>query len=82
MYMACRHIMPNERRCKSPALKRALFCYFHARIHKLGNHPYSICGKLHFPVAEDAAAIQLSIMQICDALATATISYRPLASSS
>ncbi len=31
--------MLNGRRCKFPSLKGALFCYFHARIHKLGNDP-------------------------------------------
>jgi hypothetical protein len=60
--------MPNGRRCKSPALKGGLFCYFHARIHNLGNEPYSKFANLRLPVPEDRAAIQLSIALIVDAI--------------
>jgi hypothetical protein len=73
MYMACRHIMPNGRRCKAAALNGALFCYFHARIHSLGNDPQARLGNLRLPVPEDPAAIQLSIAQICDSLINARI---------
>jgi hypothetical protein len=73
MYMACRHIMPNGRRCQSPALKSGLFCYFHARLHKRDSDPFSVYGKLRLPVPEDHAAIQLSISQICDALCAGRI---------
>lgn len=60
--------MPNGRRCKSPALKGALFCYFHARIHSLGKDPNAKFGNMRLPVPEDPAAIQLAIAQITDAL--------------
>ena len=73
MYMACRHIMPNGRRCKSPALKGALFCYFHARIHTLDTSGYNKLGVPQLPVPEDRSAIQLSIALICNGLLDGTI---------
>jgi hypothetical protein len=30
----CRHIKTNGRRCKSPSLGLAAFCYFHSRLHR------------------------------------------------
>jgi hypothetical protein len=68
MYMACRHIKPNGLRCKSPALKGGQFCYFHAKLHSLGNEPYAKYGNMRLPLPEDDAAIQLSVAQISDAL--------------
>jgi hypothetical protein len=31
MYMACRHIKSDDKKCHSPARRRSAFCYFHAR---------------------------------------------------
>ncbi len=66
MYQACRHIKPSGLRCKSPAMREHLFCYFHARVHTRVSHT-DLRG-LNFPVPEDFAAIQESIAKVFDGI--------------
>ncbi len=68
MYMECRHIKTNGLRCESPALKDAQFCYYHSKVHTVGAEPHLRYGPLQLPAPEDAAAIQLSVARINDAI--------------
>ena len=68
MYQTCRHIKTNGLRCESPALKGAQFCYYHSKVHTVGAEPHLKYGPLQLPAPEDAAAIQLSVARINDAI--------------
>lgn len=77
MYMECRHIKTNGLRCKSPALKGGHFCYYHSKTHTLGaDHRF---GPLQLPAPEDAAAIQLSVARINDAILNGRMDLRKAA---
>jgi hypothetical protein len=68
MYTICRHIKTNGLRCESPALRGSHFCYYHSKIHTVGAEPNLKYGPLQLPAPEDAAAIQLSVARINDAI--------------
>ncbi|MGC1421759.1 MAG: hypothetical protein WA354_17230 [Terracidiphilus sp.] len=68
MYMECRHVKINGLRCQSPALKGGQFCYYHAKLHNVGAEPDLKFGPLQLPPPEDAAAVQLSVARINDAI--------------
>jgi len=76
MYMECRHIKTNGLRCESPALRGGQFCYYHAKVHTIGAEPNLKFGPLQLPVPEDAAAIQLSVARISDAIINDRISLK------
>ncbi len=57
----CRHLKTNGIRCKSPALRRGEYCYFH---HNLLTAPQAIL----VPALEDADAVQLVIQQVVRAV--------------
>ena len=57
----CMHVRANGVRCGSPAMRENAFCYFHDRLY---NRPYEDS----FPFLEDAASIQMAIMQVLDGL--------------
>jgi hypothetical protein len=63
----CTHIKVNGIRCGSPALRQEVFCYFHQRMIRGVRTPPK--ARLH-PIAnfEDAQAIQLSLMEVVNAL--------------
>jgi len=66
MYHACQHIKPNGLRCKSPAMRRNAFCYFHSKAH--GITRTGSRDDLLLPIAEGHAAVQLAVHQIIQAL--------------
>jgi hypothetical protein len=68
MYMECRHVKINGLRCQSPALKAGPFCYYHAKLHTVGAEPDLRFGPIQLPAPEDAAAVQLSVARINDAI--------------
>ena len=57
----CIHVRANGVRCGCPAMREPPWCFFHDRIH---TRPYED----GFPPLEDAASIQLAIMQVLDGL--------------
>jgi hypothetical protein len=63
----CTHIKVNGIRCGSPSLRQELFCYFHQRMIRGVRTPPE--SRLH-PIAnfEDTQAIQLSLMEVVNAL--------------
>lgn len=79
MYMLCRHIKANGLRCESPALKDAHFCYYHSKLHAVGEEPHLRFGPLQLPAPEDSAAIQLSVARISDAVIRGIIDLKKAA---
>ena len=72
---SCTHIKVNGVPCGSPALHREAFCYFHQRmIRGVATPPKS---RLH-PIAniENAESIQVSLMEVINALVRNTIDLR------
>ena len=63
----CTHIKVNGIRCGSPSLRQEVFCYFHQRMIRGVRTPPK--SRLH-PIAnfEDTQAIQLSLMEVVNAL--------------
>jgi hypothetical protein len=63
----CTHIKVNGIRCGSPSLRHEVFCYFHQRMIRGVRTPPK--SRLH-PIAnfEDTQAIQLSLMEVVNAL--------------
>ena len=57
----CMHVRANGVRCACPAMRGDAFCYFHDRLY---NRP----AEESFPFLEDAASIQMAIMQVLDGL--------------
>ena len=57
----CMHVRANGIRCGCPAMRQNAFCFFHDRLY---NRPY----EESFPFLEDAASIQMAIMQVLDGL--------------
>jgi len=57
----CMHVRANGIRCGSPAMRENAFCYFH-------DHLYNRPADESFPFLEDAASIQMAIMQVLDGL--------------
>jgi len=76
MYMHCRHIKTNGLRCQSPALRGSQFCYYHSKVHTIGAEPNLRFGPLQLPPPEDAAAIQLSVARINDAIINGRIDLK------
>ena len=72
----CRHIMPSGKRCKSPVMRGASFCYFHgrsqrpARARRPAENPIDVAL-----VFEDETA-QQAFNEIVQALAANRISNR------
>jgi len=64
MYRNCRHVHPNGRTCKSPAMRGCLFCYFHARLHG---------PAIELPPLDNAAGICESSARVIRALASSRI---------
>ena len=57
----CMHVRANGVRCGCPAMRQNAFCFFHDRLY---NRSY----EESFPFLEDAASIQMAIMQVLDGL--------------
>ena len=77
MYNECRHIKTNGVRCHSPALSGHAYCFFHAKLHgglKSGNAAPK--QPIQFPPLEDRRAVQISVSQVIDAIASSRIDHR------
>jgi hypothetical protein len=66
MYMVCRHIKANGLQCQSRALKGHSFCFYHSKTHTVPDDVKF--GPIVLPVPEDAAAIQISVARINEAI--------------
>jgi hypothetical protein len=62
----CQHIKVDGSRCGSPAMRQRKFCYYHLRAAVQSK-------RLEMPLLEDAPAVQLGIMRVCNAIANGTL---------
>ena len=72
----CEHIKDDGIRCGSPAIRGRHFCYHHSRCHApshLGTRLYRA------PIPECIASLQLTIMQVSQALGSGTITEKTAA---
>ncbi|MGB7264970.1 MAG: hypothetical protein WBC92_05625 [Terracidiphilus sp.] len=76
MYQLCRHLKTNGIRCQSPALRGSVYCYFHAKLHKLASVKVSTLQDLHLPAFEDSDAIKIALGQVVEALTSSQIDPR------
>jgi hypothetical protein len=75
----CRHIKINGTQCKSPALRRRRFCFFHQRVREqrariaadqFAQRPFET------PVLEDANSVQMALMQLMQMIAMRRIEHK------
>lgn len=77
MYNLCRHMMPSGARCQSPALRGAIYCYFHNNLHAHGNpSAASRTEILQLINIEDTRGIQLALTQILHCLGDTRLDSR------
>jgi len=80
MYIECRHIFPNGKKCESPALRKQDFCFFHHNKRnrqsssKRSGQPSTLTH--HLPQLEDGDAIGLALSEVVLALAANRIDPR------
>jgi hypothetical protein len=75
----CRHIFTDGRRCSSPCLRHEEFCYYHHTTRKPVENPRqrrSRRSSFHLPLPEDRSAIQSSIGQVLQRIASNDIDPR------
>jgi hypothetical protein len=75
----CRHIFTDGRRCSSPCLRQEEFCYYHHTTRKPVANPKqrrSRCSAFHLPLPEDCSAIQSSIGEVLQRIASNDIDPR------
>lgn len=79
MIRHCEHIKANGHFCKSPAMRERNYCYFHMTHigRQMRLERYAADGlqapPIKLPLLEDAASIQLALMQITEALLQGTL---------
>ena len=71
---SCTHIKVTGVRCGSPALRGEQFCYFHQRMLRTVRMPDSRIR--HTALLEDEASIQVSLMEVVNALLRGTIELK------
>lgn len=80
MYALCRHIMPSNKTCGSPAVKEKLFCRNHQHVHELTRtrrrNPNDFTYVIPFVFPEDRAAINYNLFLVNKALAESRIDTR------
>ena len=80
MYIECRHIFPNGKKCESPALRKQDFCFFHHNKRnregssKRSGQPSTVTH--HLPQLEDGDAIGIALSEVVLALAANRIDPR------
>ncbi len=80
MYIECRHIFPNGKKCESPALRKQDFCFFHHNKRnrqsssKRSGQPSTVTHPL--PQLEDGDAIGIALSEVVLALAANRIDPR------
>src|SRR6266851_7886391 len=75
----CRHIFTDGRRCSSPCLRHEEFCYYHHTTRKPVANPKQRRNRrstFHLPLPEDRSAIQSSIGQVLQRIASNDIDPR------
>ena len=75
-YPQCNHIMSDGMKCKSPALKRQSYCYFHHRYNQRQRRRVQLGGPvgtnqntgIEMPVIESWETIQIAIQEILESI--------------
>ena len=80
MVPLCRHILPSNKRCDSPAVRGQLYCYHH-KVVKIATtrpprKPYDATYIIPFVFCEDRAAVQLNLHLVNRALNEGRIDTR------
>ena len=84
-YLLCRHIKTNGVQCQSPALKEAVYCYFHSRFSQrhIGFRHTPETGSALIPgqhielsPIEDRESVQVALSVVINALATGQLDIR------
>jgi hypothetical protein len=80
-YPTCRHVKEDGHLCQAPAMRGQYYCYFHqshrtrymkmAQARARGENP-----PLYIPPLKDMAAVQISITQLCQAIADGAIDLK------
>lgn len=60
--------MPSGKKCHSPALRDKAFCYYHTKLHRLGDPSSREAKELPVSAIEDASGIQIALTQVLGAL--------------
>lgn len=69
MFLECRHILPSGQKCKSPALRKRPFCYFHSHMRERSQAPLPRQGTpFVLPSLEDSRGILVAVMEILGAM--------------
>jgi hypothetical protein len=77
MFIECRHILPRGTKCKSPALRGQVYCYFHDRLQRFEQDGQRDAREpLCLPSLEDAHGIQMAITQVLAALGSGRLENR------
>ncbi len=78
----CEHIKTNGRFCGSPAMRDRNYCFFHLnhigrrlRVERYASFGLP-CPPIELPLLEDAASIQLALMQVTEALLHGTLDVK------
>ena len=72
----CRHIFTDGRRCASPALRNENFCYYHHTSRKPAPTRASRSKSFTLPIPEDRSAIQQSIGEVLQRIASGQLDPR------
>jgi len=75
----CRHIFTDGHRCASPCLRQEEFCYYHHTTRRPAANPRqrrSRRSTFHLPLPEDRSAIQASIGEVLQRIASNDIDPR------
>jgi hypothetical protein len=65
----CQHTKLNGEPCRCPAIRGQQFCHFHHAV-EATNYDFSL------PFVEDAASLQIALMQVIRALGTRAMDYK------
>jgi len=75
MFIECRHILPNGRKCHSPARRGKPFCFHHAKLH-FRNAATRKPRELTLPGLEDLRDIQTAAAKALEALSSPLVDTR------
>jgi len=77
MYLECRHILPTGTRCKSPALRGQVYCFFHDKLNRhVKDGTRATQEPLLLPSLEDHRGIQIALGQVLSALGSGRLDAR------
>jgi hypothetical protein len=69
MFLECRHILPSGQKCKSPALRKRPFCYFHSHLRDRSDAPPPRPDTpFVLPSLEDSRGLLVAVMEVLKAM--------------